>query len=416
MIPGLLVTEGQERGIYIRFKEGVAFWIGRSKETHFSIENDPEVSGRHCFFLQEGASLKLTDESKNGTRVNGRRIFRQTVSLSNTDIIGIGSTSFQVVDVDTTNSTPELHFDLNACLKSIEEHPPQTTENNVAQIGNYLIVDRIGHGANGIVFKALHHETKQLVALKLFSNFMEKAESVHRFLREIRLLSHLKHPSIVVLYESGVFQWEGQNYCFIALEYFQGVNLKSHINVYGAMPWQKVFRVFYQVCTGLVYMHSQGVLHRDVKPHNVLYNDITQVAKIIDLGLGKFVLPGANKNLFTTQSNSVLGTPNFMPLEQWHSSKTVDERADIYSLGVTAYYLLAGRLPFGHNDNLKRLYQAISNYEITPLEELVKPDVPAELLQIIKKSMQLEPENRYANSQELLEALKTLLDHQLLNF
>lgn len=408
MIPGLLITEGPKRGVYISFPEGLPFWLGRTPDSDFMIPNDPMVSAKHALFLRKGAQLAIKDESTNGTRLNGRKIHGSTALLKYADVLRIGSTHLQVTNLEANSEEHSALFDFQACLEDIKKRESFPDDGNYLRtIGPYYNIEIIGSGSFGTVYKSVHVRLKKLVALKMFNSLEDFGQEFSgRFLREMELLKKLDHSSIIRLYDTGNLQIDGENRSYIALEYFQGVNLNDHLKVNGALPWQKVLKILMQIADALDYMHSQGILHRDLKPDNIMYNDITGKAKIIDLGLGKCVLDQERETLCITQPNSSMGTPNFMPIEQWGSAKEVDERADIYSLGATAYNLLSNTLPYGKHKDFTQLYRSVLDQQLTPLEKICPTETPSPIVAIVKKMMAFDAEARFSTSKKLLNELK----------
>lgn len=401
MIPGLLITDGYKKGLYLRFQEGKPFWVGRAEGVDFLIPNETTISGRHCWFLRFGSNLEMGDESRNGTRLNGRKICHTKTALKNADILRIGKTHFQVVDLEKNHSPLELPF--QSFLEDIQKRKESPEKEEILDgIGPYLNIEVIGSGAFGTVYKSVHESQKKLVALKVS---MEDLSPVlaQRFLREADLLSKMEHPSIIKIYDKGIFEIQGENRIYIALEYFQAVNLYDHLTTYGPMPWQKLFKIFFQLLDALEYMHSQKIVHRDLKPDNVLYSDVSETAKVIDLGLGKSLQPEDRKTFFTTKPNSTLGTPHFMPIEQWGNVKSADERSDIYGLGATLYFLLTGKTPFGQCKDIERVYDLLIQKKLIPIEEYCPKEVPTRFLQLIKKMMAFHPEERYPNIKAVLQ-------------
>ena len=416
MIPGLLITEGSKRGVYISFPEGRPFWLGRTTDSDFVIPEDPMISSKHALFLRKGPQLAMKDESTNGTRLNGRKIQGVTALLKYADILRIGSTHLQVTNLEEKEEANSELFDFQACmddLKKREQFPDES--NQLRTIGPYWNIEVIGSGSFGVVYKSVHVRLKKLVALKVFSNLENLGQEFSgRFLREMELLKKLDHKHIIRLYDTGNMNVNGEDWSYIALEYFQGVNLNDHMKVNGPLPWPKVLKILMQISDALDYMHSQGILHRDLKPDNIMYNNIVGIAKINDLGLGKCVLDQERETLCITQPNSSMGTPNFMPIEQWGSAKEVDERADIYSLGATAYALLSNSLPYGKHKDFTQMYRAVLDRQLVPLEKICIKETPVELLRIITKMMAFNAEDRYLTSKKLLNELKKVATtHQI---
>jgi serine/threonine protein kinase len=408
MIPGLLVTEGSNKGYFIEIPEQKPFWIGRIEPCNFLVE-EAKVSSKHCCFLRKGEQLAVKDYSSNGTRLNGRKIHKESALLKYADTLQIGDTYFQVIDSDRS-SLQTMNIDMNACLEELQKREPYPEGGKyLNSIGPYRTIEIIGEGSFGIVYKAVHERLQKLVALKVFSNLEAMGnEFVGRFLREVELLKKLEHHSIIRLYDMGSQNCFGENRSYIALEYFQGVNLTVYTKNYGPLPWPKALKILFQCTYAINYMHSHGILHRDIKPDNIMYNPIKEICKIIDLGLGKCVLDDARKTLCITQPNSSMGTPNFMPIEQWGDARDVDERADIYSLGATAYYLLSGEYPYGKHHDFTQLYRAVLQQQLKPLASLCPQETPAPLIKTVEKMMAFKASQRFSTSQKLMKHLQQI--------
>ncbi|MEK7483994.1 MAG: FHA domain-containing serine/threonine-protein kinase, partial [Planctomycetota bacterium] len=360
MIPGLLITAGPKKGTFLDLPENKSFWIGRTEPSDFVPENNPNISGKHCCFLRQEGILLLKDESLNGTWLNGRLIHRQQAILQNTDIIHLGKTYFQIIDRSQNQDdgfSLEIQKTLERFQNNVSENIPKNQDLPYTKLGDYQLIEILGQGSFGTVYKAVHPVEKKFVALKVFSEEcdLEDIEILARFFREIELLEKLSHPHIIKIYE-GIYSHKNENPSYIALEYFPGVNLDDYVCAQGPIPWINVSKILLQTTLALQEMHRQKILHRDLKPNNILYHPYQCLAKVIDFGLGKCLRIEERKNFFTTRPRSSLGTPNFMPIEQWLDFKNLDERADIYSLGATAYFLLSGRYPYKQNYNLIEIY------------------------------------------------------------
>ncbi|MEK7486938.1 MAG: FHA domain-containing serine/threonine-protein kinase [Planctomycetota bacterium] len=416
MIPGLLVTasskklatEPSKKGIYIRFQEKEPFWLGRSIKADFMIDGDTTVSNRHCQFLLTGNKLCMKDESRNGTRLNSRNIHNTWTLLKLTDIIRVGSTHFQVVDVDSSSNTSEI--EASACQEDINQQEKLSGDlHPILNLGPYQNIETIGSGSFGTVYKSFHKNWQMLLALKVFTRGQEPTHNfMGRFLREADLLKRLNNPFLIRLYDAGEIQQEGTTFNYMAMEYFPGVNLTDHLTTHLKISWQKVLKILIQTAEALEHMHSYEVIHRDIKPDNILYNDVKEVAKIIDLGLGKCITDEERTTFCITRTGSGLGTPNYMPIEQWKEAKNVNKTADIYSLGATAYYLLSGTPPYSKYNDYLELLQAINENKLIPLSEVCYPETPEELVRLITKMMSHHTKDRHSSAEELLSDLSKI--------
>lgn len=203
------------------------------------------------------------------------------------------------------------------------------------------IIEKIGQGGMGVVFKARQPKLDRLVALKVLPKTLAVTPGFpERFTREGRVLARLSHPSIVTVHDFG----ESGGYCFLIMEYVDGVNLRQAMKA-GRFTPEQALKVVPDICAALQAAHEQGVLHRDIKPENLLLDTKGRI-KIADFGIAK-LLDDRGADLLLTQSGAKLGTAPYMAPEQIEQPSTVDHRADIYSLGVVLYEMLTGELPLG---------------------------------------------------------------------
>ncbi len=213
-----------------------------------------------------------------------------------------------------------------------------------ALLGQYRVEDFVGRGGMGTVYRARHTMLDRTVALKVLpAGLSRDPEFVRRFKREALALAGLNHPHIVAVHDMGV---QGELH-FLVMEFVDGVNLRD-VLVHKKLTPEQALRIVPQLCDALEYAHSKGVIHRDIKPENILL-DREGTAKIADFGLAKIV-KGETSVVPLTQTNVIMGTVDYMAPEQRDSLKTVDHRADIFSMGVVLYELLTGELPMGRFD------------------------------------------------------------------
>ncbi len=274
-------------------------------------------------------------------------------------------------------------------------------------IGRYLVLDKIGAGGMGMVFKARHRDHELVVALKLLPpKFAEKRDLVQRFLREADTLTKLNHPNIVSPFE--VREINGVHY--LAMEYADGLDLKKLVNANGPLPVKQAIDCVLQAARGLLAAHSQGIIHRDVKPDNLVL-DAQGKVRILDLGLARVyandrLSGGAGKSL--TQSGTLMGTVDYMSPEQAYDAKKADARSDIYSLGCTLYYLLTGRPPFEAVSLMARLLAHREND--IPSLRAARPSVPKTLDALYRRMMAKRPEQRPETMAMVIAALELAQD------
>ena len=266
-------------------------------------------------------------------------------------------------------------------------------------LGEFRILHRLGRGGMGEVYLAEQVALKRKVALKLLHPDMATNErSLSRFKAEAENVARATHANIVQIYTIG--QTNGLNY--IALEYVEGKNLREFLEKKGTPELSLGLHIMAQVASALQRASELGVIHRDVKPENIMLTKKWEV-KVADFGLSRCFEEGSVQNL--TQSQVVMGTPLYMSPEQVER-RTIDSRTDIYSFGVTCYHMFAGQPPFRGNSPVDVAYHHVHT-EPPPLCE-VRPDLPTDLCTLIHKMMAKKPEERYQSAREILRDINRL--------
>ena len=262
-------------------------------------------------------------------------------------------------------------------------------------IAHYKIVSELGRGGMGVVYKAEDSKLHRTVALKFLPpEMIRDDEAKTRFVREARAAAALTHPNIATVYEIN----EAEGHTYIAMEYVEGESLRDKIRS-GQLSVDEALALTTQVARGLSKAHSKGIVHRDIKPGNILLT-LEGDAKIVDFGLAKL---GAQSRL--TISGTTLGTAAYMSPEQARGEET-DQRADVFSLGVVFYELLTGAVPFAADYELAVIYQ-IMNEDPEPLSHH-RDGLPASAQRVIDKALAKNREERYLSAGELLEDLEKL--------
>jgi serine/threonine protein kinase len=264
-------------------------------------------------------------------------------------------------------------------------------------LDRYHILEQLGEGGMAVVYKAYDTHLDCPVAVKvILPSFEHTDKFLKRFEREARALAKLSHPNIVGVIDYG--QHNGLPY--LVMEYLPGGTLKQKLGQ--LMPWQEAARLLAPIGRALAYAHQQGILHRDVKPSNIL---ITQSGEpmLSDFGLAKIL--EAQESMDLTGSTGVVGTPEYMAPEQI-TSNAADRRVDIYSLGVVFYELVSGRTPYRADTPAAVMIKAAT--EPLPRPTQFAPNLPETVEQVILKAMEKDPENRYQNMDELAQALERL--------
>ncbi len=271
------------------------------------------------------------------------------------------------------------------------------------KIGNYDLLDKIGTGGTGTVFKARHRRMKRIVALKVLSRSLCKDKTfVQRFQREVETIAQLSHPNIVMAYDAD----EAKVGHFLVMEYVNGQDLASLVQKQGPMGIAEAVDCILQSARGLEYVHVQGMIHRDMKPANLL-RDASGTVKVTDLGLAR--ISSASTALHSnalTQAGGVLGTVDYMPPEQALDSTNLDHRSDIYSLGATLYYLLTGQPPYPGQTMMDTLLK----HRDAPIPSLsaTRQDVPAALDDLYRRMMAKTTETRVQSMSEIVSALQVI--------
>ena len=263
--------------------------------------------------------------------------------------------------------------------------------------GPYVILDRLGGGATGKVYKVRHSRLNRLAALKVIGKGrLTDSRAAERFYREIRALAQLAHPNIVHAYDAGPV---GDSH-FLVMEYIEGTDLARLLQERGPLPVGEACDYVLQAALGLQHAHERGLVHRDLKPSNLLVEKGGRI-KVVDFGLARFQEDPVTDPL--TQQGVVLGTVDYMAPEQILDAHAVDARADLYSLGCTLYHLLTGRPPFSKGTVLEKLLKHQAE-EPTPVEVL-RPDVPAAVAAVVRRLMAKHPEGRFRTAAETAAAL-----------
>lgn len=267
-------------------------------------------------------------------------------------------------------------------------------------VGKYKLLERVGVGGMGQVFLCEHLFMKRRVAVKILPPAKaEQPAALGRFYREARAAGQLEHPNIVRTHDID----QDGNLHYIVMEYVDGSNLLDMVKKGGAMPPPRAAHYVRQVALGLQYAFDNGVIHRDIKPGNVLV-DRGGTAKLLDMGLARFYQDQSDMLTVKYDDKIVLGTADYVAPEQVANSHAVDTRADVYALGGTLYYLLAGHPPFPSGTVSQKLLWHRTK-DPTPIRQ-VRPDVPEGLAAAVTKMMQKDPALRYQTPAEVAADLE----------
>ena len=296
--------------------------------------------------------------------------------------------------------------------KSQGPPPANTLPPGLSDHPDYEIKRELGRGGMGVVYLAHNKLMGRDEVLKVMSrHIMERAGVLERFLREIRAVAKLRHANIVTAYHA--FRL-AESFVF-AMEYVDGLDLSKMVKAKGALPVAHACNFVYQAAMGLQHAHEEGLVHRDIKPGNLMLASARGKAtvKILDFGLAKATREERVDGALTSEGQA-LGTPDFIAPEQILDAQSADIRADIYSLGGTLYYLLTGRPPF-RRDSLYDMYQAHISQIADPLN-FIRPEVPTELAALVAKMMAKDPGRRFQTPSEVAQALAQFFKKPTMGF
>ncbi|KMQ52861.1 Serine/threonine protein kinase PrkC, regulator of stationary phase [Chitinispirillum alkaliphilum] len=270
------------------------------------------------------------------------------------------------------------------------------TEKIPASIGHYKIIGKLGKGGMGDIYKALQQPLNRIVALKVLPPQLSRDDEFSkRFEVEARAISLLQHQNIVSIYEYG----EEDGYRFFAMQYVDGTDLGKHIATHRALAIDDVVDISKQLCRALRYAHNNNVIHRDIKPQNILL-DKKSTVRLSDFGIAK-IYSGTN----ITMIGSAVGTPEYMSPEQ-AQGKDLDSQTDIYSLGIVIYEMLTRRPPFMANNSMAVAYKQVHEKPLPP--SLKRKDTPKRLELIVLKALKKDKSERYESVEEMLDHLDSV--------
>src|SRR6516225_2707134 len=294
-------------------------------------------------------------------------------------------------------------------------------QGNSLVLGQYRLLERVGEGGMGQVFKARHQAMGRIVALKVIrKDRLENERAVKRFRREIQMAGQLQHPNVVLAFDA---DHVGGTH-FFAMEYVDGTDLARLVKQGGPLPVATACDHIRQAALGLQHAHERGLVHRDIKPGNLLLSkgegsingrptpvkgkrtgggSTKPLIKILDMGLARLEDFADEATASISRDGTVMGTPDYMAPEQAKDSHNVDWRGDIYSLGCTFYYLLTGQVPFPGGSNIEKLLKHQMDTP-RPIEQL-RPDLPAKVRSILNGMLAKRKEDRIQTAGEVASLL-----------
>ncbi len=401
----LIVTAGPHAGKEFTFDRHDTFLVGRAKDAHLKLNyDDPYFSRRHFLIEINPPRGRILDlGGRNGIRVNGQKVAH--AELKDQDEIKAGHTVFKL-EIPPADAEAELTRDLPA------EAPPDDLPCTVTQpptaslIPDYDLGEELGRGAMGVVVRAVRRRDGLPVAVKMISVAAGVGQKqVDRFLREARVLSQLDHPNIAGFIDSG----GREPAIYLVMELVDGPDAGKTLKAKGPLAVPLAVRLVCQMLAALAHAHDRGIVHRDVKPSNVLLGGGKgkRVVKLADFGLARAFDDCKLSGL--TFQGEVGGTPAYMAPEQVTHYRDVKPAADQYSAAATLYHLLTGFYPHDFVKDLGKQFTQIINGTPVPLLDR-KADLPPELGEVIHRAMAREPADRFENVTAFRDALLPFAD------
>ena len=280
--------------------------------------------------------------------------------------------------------------------------------NLVGQVvdGRYKVVERLGAGGMGTVYRAEHTEIRKPFALKvLLPELVDTEDMFKRFRQEAKAASSIGHPNIVEVSDFGTLP-DGSP--FFVMEYLAGQDLASMLKSRGPLPWQQAFELTIQICSALHAAHDAGILHRDVKPDNffVVQREGVPVVKVLDFGIAKLL---GDDGSVVTRTGLFVGTPEYMSPEQAEGLE-LDRRVDVYGVGVMLYQLVTGRVPFKGRDEFEVLNKHVKEVPEPPSKKRPDASIPPEAEKVILRALLKDREERQQSVEELARELQGALN------
>ncbi|HIE99788.1 MAG TPA: FHA domain-containing protein [Planctomycetes bacterium] len=394
----LKIQSGPHAGRSFTFSQQDSLLLGRSSKAHLRIDGDQHISRNHCLIEVQPPKCHIVDlDSANGTYVNEERVTDRW--LNDGDTIRGGETQIAVhlgngAAVPQQSTPAELGA---TCLL--------TAVSQSEQVAEFLLLCEVGHGSMGVVYKAEHVVTGQIVALKLLSSelcFNEKMMQV--FVREAEILQELSHRRIIRCVETGAD--DGRLY--IAMEFVDGIDLDDVLKPLSLKKrTHVVLGLMRQILDGLAYAHGRNLVHRDIKPRNLLVSkDNGRLnARLADFGLAKNFADAGMSQI--SSEHEIKGTLSYIAPEQIVNCRFAKPTADIFSVGATMYKLISGKTIYNLSDHETPI-ATILNEGPVPLRERA-PDVPRSVSKIVDRALAAEPGDRFQSAEQMRRAIEKLL-------
>ena len=373
-MPYLVVEKGKDQGQTVEIAKGRSVFIGRKSDADMHL-TDTLASRKHCIVEYRDGDFCVHDNaSRNGTFLNGRRVTDSPLSEGDQILVGESLIVFhEVISAD------------DAFLGSV--------------VGGYEILELLGKGGMGRVYKARQLSLDRIVALKVLSKrYSNNSAFIERFRREAMAMAKLGHPSIVAVYDVG----EADGLHFISMEYMAGGSVAKQISGGRKIQPEQAVSMMLDIAAGLAYAEEKGVIHRDVKPENMMIDAAGNV-KICDLGIALTADEDASRI-------GVFGSPHYIAPEQ-AQGRPIDHRADIYALGASFYRILTGKTMFRAPSAREVILKQVKEQPpaIGEIEPSLHPDLCALIMQLVSKN----PEERPAGAAKVIEKLRLIKNRML---
>jgi serine/threonine-protein kinase len=406
----LTVLAGPGKGRTFTFDGHDTFVVGRSPDAHFVLpDRDPFISRNHFIVETNPPLCRLVDlDSHNGTLVNGTRV--RVADLRDRDLIQLGNTVLGVAlseaavgeaEVASVTATAQL------CEGEEAGQAAATPTSGLPDVPGYTVLRELGRGSMGIIYLAQTAADTSLVALKtIMPAVRPKPSALGRFLREARILKQLDHPNIVCCQDAG----EANGLLYLAMEYIDGIDGAQILRREGPLSVERAVRLGGEMLEGLAHAHARGVVHRDVKPANLMVTTVNgqEVVKLTDFGLARVYQESSLSGL--TLVGGVGGTPPFLAPEQILAFRETKPCSDQYAAAATLYNLLCGQHIHPVSGTPQEMFKRILQEEPTPLWTR-RADLPPRLVEVIHRALARRPEDRYADVTAFWQALQRFAAH-----
>ncbi|HET6422387.1 MAG TPA: serine/threonine-protein kinase, partial [Planctomycetaceae bacterium] len=288
--------------------------------------------------------------------------------------------------------------------------PPSSTLDIGSTLGPYRLEKLLGEGGMGVVFRAVHTKLDKVVAVKILSTaFMHHPDAAARFQREMKAVGRVTHPHVVQAFDAG--EIDGTHY--LAMEYVDGQDLATILKERGPLPLGTACRLIREAADALSAAHAAGLVHRDVKPSNLLLDAHGRV-KLLDLGLSRILSRDDKPGTDLTTLGQIFGTADYMAPEQWDDPRKADARTDLYALGCTLFHFLTGEPPFASGE-YQTVFSKMQGHISAPMPEVTDfaPQTPATVIEVCRRLMSKKPEERFATADDVIRALASFANAEV---